>query len=243
MSARGPLCPKAFSVARPWTESRNSAAKPGIGGLPHARIGDVELVPQRRQQQRRHREAEQHGGDRQVDPGDEGEDQHRRQRRDHQLRQVLAEIGFELLHPVDQRKRQRAGAPPRGVGRAERGDAVEQVAAQPLLDDGRRPVRRHRAPVLEGAAQDHDGGDGRRRRREFGQRLAREHPPDQPAEQRQPGHAQPGRDEADRHREEDAAANAPGEAPQARFEMHGAASRRRGGRLTPPAAARRSPRR
>ena len=108
----------------------------GIGLLAAARIGDVVAVPQRRCEQRDEGEAEQHDRHRPVDEGDGAEDQDRRQQRDQELRQEHAEIGFELLDPVDQRQRQRAGTLARHRARPQRGDPVIQRAAKLLLDVG-----------------------------------------------------------------------------------------------------------
>ena len=50
-----------------------------IGALAGPELRDVELVPQRRREQRHQREAQHHQRDRQVDEGDDHEDQQRRQ--------------------------------------------------------------------------------------------------------------------------------------------------------------------
>ena len=73
----------------------------GIGLLPVHRVSDVELVPQAGREQRHQGEAQHDQRHRQVDEGHDGEDQQRREERDQELRQELAEIGFELLDAVD----------------------------------------------------------------------------------------------------------------------------------------------
>ena len=82
----------------------------GIGSLPELRVADVELVPQRRARTAPPGEAQHHQRHRQVDEGHDGEDQHRREQGDQELRQELAEIGLELLDAVDHGERQRARA-------------------------------------------------------------------------------------------------------------------------------------
>ena len=117
----------------------------------------------------------------------------------HELRQILPEIGFELLDSIDERKRECAGALTPGIGRPERGDAVEQHPPEPLLDERRRPVRDNGPPVLAGPAHDHDARDADNRPGQFGGRSTGEYAPDQPAEQRQPRHTQRRRQQPDRH--------------------------------------------
>ena len=82
----------------------------GIGSLPVQRVLDVELVPQAGREQRHQGEAQHDQRHRQVDEGHDGEDQDRREQGDQELRQELAEIGFELLDAVDHGKRERARA-------------------------------------------------------------------------------------------------------------------------------------
>ena len=189
----------------------------GIGRLALARTRRVEAVPGGRQQQRGQRKGAQDRRDRQVDECDEDEDEQRRQHRHHELRQILPEIGFELLDAIDERERERARTLPPGIGRPERRDTVEQLAAQALLDERRGLVRDDGPPVLAGAARRHDDGDSDYGPDQLGRRVAGEDAADRPAEQRQPRHAERRRQQPDRHRQEDAPADALGEAPQAKL--------------------------
>ena len=67
------------------------------------------------------------------------------QRRDRDLRHVLAEKRLQLLDAVDHRQHHAAGALAGEPGRPQRGDLVVEPAAQRLLHPGRGAVRDHRA--------------------------------------------------------------------------------------------------
>ena len=92
---------------------RPSSAR-GCGGCPSgARGWAAERWPPRR---------EDDPGERQVDRGHDREDQERGQRGDEELGQVLAEVDLELLHALDDREDDVAGAGLGEVGGTERGD-------------------------------------------------------------------------------------------------------------------------
>jgi hypothetical protein len=201
----------------------------GIGLLALARLLDVERVPQGRREERDQRERQHDRGHRQVDEGDGRKDQDRRQQRDQELRQELAEIDLQLLHPVDQRQGQRARALAADRAGAEVGDAVVDGAAQLRLHAGRRGVGDDRPPVLEDAAQQHDAGDGEDRQQQGIEGPAEEHLADQPAEQAEARHAQRDRDEPDQHGASDTQTHPFGKGPQTRLEMHGGRPLRRTG--------------
>ena len=192
----------------------------GIGLLPALRVLDVELVPQRRREQGDQREGQHHCGHRQVDERDHGEDQQRRQHRDQELRQELAEIGFELFDAVDHGKRERARALAADRARSQGGDAVVERAAQDLLDAGGGFVRHHGAPVLGPAAQHHDAGDRQDRPVQARHVAAGEHEADQPAQQTEAGNAEAGCQQADGDGAGDAPAHALRKHQETRFDMH-----------------------
>ena len=81
--------------------------------------------------------------DRQIHERHEGEDEHGRERRDEELRDVLAEVHLELLDALDHRQDHVARARPREVGGAERGDVVVERLPEPRLHARRRVVGDH----------------------------------------------------------------------------------------------------
>ena len=101
--------------------------------------------------------------DRQIHEGHEGEDEDGRERRDEELRDVLAEVDLELLDALDHRQDHVARARPREVGGAERGDVVVERLPEPRLHARRRVVGDHVPVEIEHAPQ-HDGGGGERGR-------------------------------------------------------------------------------
>ena len=191
-----------------------------VGLLAIQRARDVELVPQRRREQGDQREHQHDRRDRQVDEGDGREDQDRRQQGDQELRQELAEIGLELLDPVDQRQRERAGALAPDRARAERGDLLVDDAAQRHLHPRGGLVRDHGAPMLEHAAQHHHRRDGGGRQQQLREALAGEQGADQPAQQAEARDAEGAGDETDQHGPGDAQPDAAGEGPKPRLDMH-----------------------
>ena len=132
------------------------------------------------------REAEQDAGERQIEEGGEDEDAERRDRRDDELRQVLAEIGLQLLDPVDQGEQCIARALRAELAGAEGCDLVEEPRADLQLHQGGGVVRRHGAPVFEHAARQHRHRHGHDRQDQVVEAVALEDPPQQPAEQREP---------------------------------------------------------
>src|SRR5438128_9306897 len=109
----------------------------------------------------------------------------------------------------------------REVGRAEGGDPLVDRAAQPGLDERRRLVRDHVPPVFERAAEQDGGGRERGGEEERHHRVARDHPREQPAEEREARDAHADRDEADHHRPRDAEPDTARESPELTIEIHG----------------------
>ena len=193
-----------------------------VGRHARDRGAHVPFVPEGRGEQRDQREAQHDQCHRQVDEGDHGEDQKRRQQRDQELRQELPEIGFELLDAVDHGEGEAAGALPADRCRAERGDLVVERAAQHLLDPRGRLVRQHGAPVFGHAAQHHHPGDQQDRQHEVLQRPFDENLADQPAEKAEPGDAAAHAQKADGDGGGDAGTHALGEDEEAGFDVHDA---------------------
>ena len=115
-----------------------------------------------RRDQGHEREDQHHRRDRHVPEGDEDEDRQRRQHRDAELRDILAEKSLQLLDPVDDRQHYPAGALAGKPSRAQRRDLVVEPAAQILLHSGRGAVGDHRAMMIDEAAQDDRDGDPHR---------------------------------------------------------------------------------
>ncbi len=84
-----------------------------------------------------HEQRDQRCGDQQHHAGERIPREHHRQhdqghqRRQRKLRQVAPEVVVECVHPLGGGVGQLAAALLRGVGRAERGDVVEELRAQP----------------------------------------------------------------------------------------------------------------
>ena len=139
-------------------------AEGGVGAIAGQTRLAILAVPERRRQQHHERGDQQHERDRQIHERDESEDEQRRDRRDEELREILAEVGLELLHAFHHRKHHVAGPRADEVGGAERGDLGVENLAQPLLHPGGRVVRHHRARVVQGAPR----GECQRRERDRG---------------------------------------------------------------------------
>ena len=168
------------------------------------------------------REGDQQRRDRQVEEGDEYEDARRQQNGSGELRQVLAEEGLELLDAVDRRGDHVAGALEPEMGGAELDHLAVEAPANVELNQRRGLVGDHGAQVLEPAAQNHDAGD---RGEGLDQRVgacALEDLGQEPAEQRQTGDADGGRDETYQHRAGDTPAHTYGKTPQPSVEIHAA---------------------
>ncbi|ERJ36121.1 hypothetical protein L810_0924 [Burkholderia sp. AU4i] len=110
-----------------------------------------------RQRQRDERRDQQDGGRRHVPPREHREDHHRRAGGDHELRQVGAEKGLQLLDAVDDGQHHAARAFTAEPCGAERRDPVEQPRAQRGLHAPGRVLREHRAAMVEPRAQQHAG--------------------------------------------------------------------------------------
>ena len=163
------------------------------------------------QHDERHRQIEEHYG---------REDQHRRQRRDDELRQVLTEIDFQLFdtfyHGQD------------GVARAlkteMRGTKLRHLIVdhcpQMHLHFGRGIVRDHGAEVFKQPAHDHHGSDTSERPHHLFQGCALEDARDQPSQQNQTRDAKQHRQNTDSHRPEDAQSHSLRVAPKPRVKIH-----------------------
>ena len=191
-----------------------------IGRLPRRRRFPVPVVERRRGHEGEQGEAEQDAGERQVEEGGEGEDAEGRHRGDEELRQILAEIGLQLLDPVDQGEQHVARALRAELAGADGGDAVVEARADLQLHQGGGAVRLHGAPVFEHAARDHRGGHGDDGQDQIVEAVAPENPPQKPAEQRQPRDPDRGRKQAEQRRARDAQPQALGELPQPAVEIH-----------------------
>ena len=191
-----------------------------VGPRPVEAVLLIPAVKSLRRDQGEQRRDQHDEGDGPVEKGDETEDQERRQNGDDQLRQVLAEIDFELLDPVDHRHDRIAGPLQPEMRRTKLGHLVEDDGAQVDLDLCRRIMRDHRAQIFQPAAHEHDGGDAGERPQQFVQRHALEDPGNQPAEQCQPRDAEHRGQDADRYGGEYAAANALRKSPKPKIEIH-----------------------
>ena len=177
-------------------------------------------MPERRGAQRHQRSGQRDQRHRQVDERDKGEDQHGRETRHDELRQVLAEVDLELLDALDHREHDVAGARATEVRGPERGDVRVQRGAQLALHQRRGVMREHRAPVLQRAAQRRDGGDEQDGQQQRPDRRPGENLGEQPAEERQPRDAGDDGDQPDDDRPRDARAHAGGEAPELAAQVH-----------------------
>ncbi len=187
-------------------------------GLVGARAAQtVVLVPgmENLRRDQRHQGRGQHDQrHRQIEENHDAEDQERRERRDDQLRQVLAEINLQLLDPVDHRQNGVAGTLQPEMRRAQLRDLVEDHRAQMHLHPGGGVVRHHGTQILEPAARHHDGGDAGEGQDQRVERNALEDLRDQPAEEGQPRDAEQHRQNADGDRAEDPRPHPLGVAPE-----------------------------
>ena len=87
------------------------------------------------------------------------------ERSDEELRQVLAEVGLELLDAVDEGEQRIARALRAELAGAQGRDLIEDPGPNLKLYQGGGMVRRHGAPVFEDAARQHGGGHGDRLRK------------------------------------------------------------------------------
>ena len=186
---------------------------------PHA-AACIPALEERRREQREHREGEHQRGDGVVEEREQREDDDRRDQGDEELRQVLAEVGLELLDAVHHRDQDRTGAFQPEVGGTERHHLGAEALAQLELDPRRGAVREHRARMFDPAAQHHDRRHERERHEQLGERIPGEYPREQPAEQRQPTDADQGREHPHRHRGGDPETDAVRELPETGVEEH-----------------------
>jgi hypothetical protein len=142
------LCPYAWSVPSPWTDEE-LRAEGGIGARALRAPRPVHPVPGAGRDERDEGGDEEDERDRHIHEGHEGEDEDGRERRDEELRDVLAEVDLELLDALDHGQDHVARARPREVGGAERGDVVGAPAgaatARALPCGGRPCSGRNRA--------------------------------------------------------------------------------------------------
>ena len=195
-------------------------AEGGVGAVAGEARPAIPAMPQRRREEHDER-GEQHderGG--QVDEGDEGEDENRRERGHEELRQVLAEIHFQLLHALDQRQHDLATAMPREVRGPERDHLRVEHPTQPLLHARSRPMGDHRAHVLERAAREERAGGERERGPDLRQRPRHQNEREHPSEQRQPRDAGADGGQAEEDGAGDPAADSRRERPQPAVEIH-----------------------
>ena len=191
-----------------------------VGSLSRPRRPLVPLVERCGCDQGEQREAQQRARKRQVEEGDEGEDAEGRDRGDEELRQVLAEIGLQLLDAVDHAEQHVAGPLPAELARAERRDMVVEPRADLELHQGCGVVRHHGAPVFERAPRNHGDGHGDDGQDQVPKTFALEDPPQQPAEQRKPRDSHRCRQQPEHDRARDAQPQALGELPQPAVEIH-----------------------
>ena len=143
---------------------------------------------------------------------------------DQELRQVLAEVGLELLDPVDHGDHDRAGALQPEVGGAERRHPGVEPLAQLELHHRRGTVGDHGAGVLQPAAEHHHRRHQRERHHELRERVPGEDPREQPPEQGEPPDPDQRREHPHRHRGGDPQSHAVRELPEAGVEEHGRCS-------------------
>ena len=191
-----------------------------IGRLPRLRRPHVPMVEGHGCHQGEQGEAEEDPGEWQVEEGGEGEDAEGRDRGDEELRQVLAEVGLQLLDAVDHAEQHFARALAAELAGAQGRDLVEEPRTDLVLHEGGGVVRRHGAPVLEHAARQHGGGHGDDGQDQVAEALALKDPPQQPAEQREPRDPDRRREQAEHNRARDAQPQALGELPQPGVEIH-----------------------
>ena len=180
----------------------------------------IATVPERGRQQHAERGHQQHERHRQIHEGDEREDEQRCEGGHEELRKILTEVHLELLHALPEGEHHVAGARAREVGRTERRHLSVERLSQMLLHAGGSVMRDHRAAIIERAAQDeggrrqHDGG-GERPERFTGQHATQE-----PAEKGEPSDAGGDGGEADEDGGGDPTADADGQRPESRVQVH-----------------------
>ena len=125
----------------------------------------------------------------QVQEHDKGKNADRRQRRNEQLRQILAEIGLQLLDAIDHRQNDIARSLQPEKGRPQFDNLCIKLFADMHLNRRRSFMRNHVADIFKPAPQQHDRGN---RHEGYNQRFeagAVKYLCQQPAKQGQSGHA------------------------------------------------------
>ena len=185
----------------------------------HAAAG-VPALERRRREQGEHREGEHQGGNGEIEVGEQHEDDDRGDEGDQKLRQVLAEVGLELLDPVDHRDHDRAGAFEPEVGGAERDHLGVEPLAQRELHPYRGAVGDHGTCVLDPAADHHHHRHQHEGHGQLRKRISREDTGKQPPEQCEPPDSDQGREHPHRHRDGDPKTHAARELPESWVEEH-----------------------
>jgi hypothetical protein len=193
----------------------------GIGPGPRQGVFAVPAMEGRRRDQSDQGGGEEGAGHRQVDPGDEGEDQYRRDGGHEKLRQVFAEVDLQMLDGVHQGDHHVPRAGQAQMGRPQFDDLVVKRLAQVKLNLGGRSVGDHDAGVLEGATQGDDHGNSHAGGQQLLQRQAAEHLAQKPPDQGETRDAQGRGKDAKQDRPEDASAHPFGKGPELPVEVHG----------------------
>ena len=181
----------------------------------------VQAVERHRQNEGKDRTGDQDRGHGQIEEGHETEDSDGRQDRDQEGGQELAEVGFELLDPVDHGKHHIAGALLTEPGGPEHHGLVVDLLADGDLDTGRGLVGDHDPQILQAAPRQHHAGDDDHGHHQVGEGASLEDHGDEPAKHGETGNPRGGCGKTDHDGKRDAAPNAFGERPEAAIEVHG----------------------
>ena len=179
--------PERLECCEPLDRIQEFGRELAVGFLPCFTVLAVQAVPGGRGEQRDQRRNQERERDRQVDEGDETEYEYRRQTGDEELRQILTEIDLKLLNPLDHREDHAAGPSLGEMRRPQLRDVIVDHQPQMGLDDCSRAVRDHVSVIIEPAAQQYHPGDQRDRQDHSLDRIAAEHPGQEPAQKTEPG--------------------------------------------------------
>ena len=153
--APGPALPECFQSTQALHRVQEVGAQ-GAVSLPPSHAGvPVPAVEEIGYDQSEQRESQEYEGDPEIDDGHEGKDDHRRQRRHDELRQVLAKEGLQLVDALGHGHQHVAGAGLVEVARPQRQRVVVEPLSELDFDDAGRMVADHLLDVLQQAAQ-HD---------------------------------------------------------------------------------------
>ena len=196
-------------------------AEGGVRLLAPPAVPAVEPMPGGGGDERDQRGEEERQRDGQIDDGDAGEDQDRREGGHDELGQVLAEVHLELLDPLDHRQDHVPGPGCREVGRAELGHVRMDRLAQARLD-ARGGLVRHQGPrVVERTPETDQEGHRGRHHHHSRKGRARQDATEEPAQEREPRN--PGRhgQHPQQHRPGNPDAHPRGEGPEPAIDVHG----------------------